>query len=302
MKKLVLLILMPFILGILNVSAQSELNDFEGETTAKIFNSQKMKSAVLTKNLVAKMIVKAVTKKYLDNNPALYNGAYTATTIIKGGKICVKSSNLNTVTITIPEGGKTKTICYFPYIKKGYYTYSSTDAKQAQQQLEQMRKGNVEKTGETMNIMGHKCTVYKVKYESSTDSAGMKVKTIINNEYAISNDPSLPEVNKEIIPGVHGAPLKFATNVVSQTNSDMINMDVRIAIASIVTSITPRTVADSEFEVPADIKLINIDGNEKEYFKLYSENTKYLKKNKLWVDPAINEDRIYDNLQEEWDY
>lgn len=90
--------------------------------------------------------------------------------------------------------------------------------------------------------------------------------------------------------------------MVSQTNSDMINMDVRIAIASIVTSITPRTVADSEFEVPADIKLINIDGNEKEYFKLYSENTKYLKKNKLWVDPAINEDRIYDNLQEEWDY
>lgn len=82
----------------------------------------------------------------------------------------------------------------------------------------------------------------------------------------------------------------------------MINMDIRIAIASIVTSITPRTVADSEFEVPADIKLINIDGNEKEYFKLYSENTKYLKKNKLWVDPAINEDRIYDNLQEEWDY
>lgn len=79
-------------------------------------------------------------------------------------------------------------------------------------------------------------------------------------------------------------------------------MDIRIAIASIVTSITPRTVADSEFEVPADIKLINIDGNEKEYFKLYSENTKYLKKNKLWVDPAINEDRIYDNLQEEWDY
>ena len=35
MKKLVLLILMPFILGILNVSAQSELNDFEGETKYK---------------------------------------------------------------------------------------------------------------------------------------------------------------------------------------------------------------------------------------------------------------------------
>lgn len=43
MKKLVLLILMPFILGILNVSAQSELNDFEGETT----ESQKTRAALL---------------------------------------------------------------------------------------------------------------------------------------------------------------------------------------------------------------------------------------------------------------
>ena len=43
MKKLVLLILMPFILGILNVSAQSELNDFEGETTG----SQKTRAALL---------------------------------------------------------------------------------------------------------------------------------------------------------------------------------------------------------------------------------------------------------------
>ena len=56
------------------------------------------------------------------------------------------------------------------------------------------------------------------------------------------------------------------------------------------------------YDLQKRLKLINIDGNEKEYFKLYSENTKYLKKNKLWVDPAINEDRIYDNLQEEWDY
>lgn len=37
------MILMPFILGILNVSAQSELNDFEGETTG----SQKTRAALL---------------------------------------------------------------------------------------------------------------------------------------------------------------------------------------------------------------------------------------------------------------
>lgn len=302
MKKILLLVLVSIVFGVSNVVAQSENGNFEGEATARIFTSQKMKSAVLTKNLLAKMIVKAVTKKYLDNNPALYNGAYTATTIVKGEKTCVKSSSINSVTISLPENGKVKTICYFPYIKKGYYTYSSPDVEQAKQQMEQMRKGKVEKTGETMTIMGHKCTVYKVKYEQTLDSAGTKSTTIIHNEYAICEDPSLPQGTEEVIPGVHGAPLKFATNIVSQMNSEMMNLDVRMAVSSITTSITPRAVEDSEFEVPSDVKLINVDGNQKEYFKLFAENTKYLKKAGLWVDPAKNEDTIYDNLSEDWDY
>lgn len=293
---------MSIILGVGNVLAQSEVVPFEGEATARVFSSQKMNSAVLTKNFITKIILKSITKKYLDNNPALYNGAYTSTTIIKGNKTCVKNSSINTVTITYPENGKVKTVCYFPYIKKGYYGYDDPAAEQNKQQAQFIQKGEVEKTGETMDIMGHKCDVYKVKYENVVDSAGTKMSNVMHNEYAICQDSSLSAYTGVVIPGLHGAPLKFTTNVVSQISNKMLNVDTRISLSSVITSITPRSVADSEFEVPADIKLVDISKKPKEYYKLYAENTNYLKKAGLWIDPAKNEDKIYDNLSEDWDY
>ena len=301
MKKTILLALVALFMGMVKVAAQTTV-DFEGESTSKMFSSQKMQTKVLTKNLLAKMICKSILKKYVDNNPSLYNGSYTAKTICKGNKTCVTQSKDNSVVLTIPVDGKYKIITYYPYIKKGYYTMSDVEDKQAQANLEQMRKGDVEKTGETMTILGRKCTVYKVKYESVTDSAGTKVITNIHNEFAICDDPSLPGADKEVVPGVKGFPLKFATNCVSQSNNEMVNVDVRIAISSVLTSLTPRKVDDSEFEVPSDIKLVDIDANPKQMFKIMVENTKYMKKNKLWVDPALNEDKIYDNLSEDWDF
>lgn len=301
MKKTILFAIVALFMGMVQVVAQTTI-DFEGESTCKMFSSQKMQTKVLTKNILAKMITKSILKKYVDNNPSLYNGSYTATTICKGNKTCMKLSKDNSVIITLPVDGKYKIITYYPYIKKGYYMMSDVEDRQAQANFEQMRKGDVEKTGETMTILGRKCSVYKVKYEEVKDSAGTKAITNLHNEFAISDDPSLPEADKEIVPGVKGVPLKFAMNLVSQTNNEMVNMDIRMAISSILTSITPRKVDDSEFEVPSDIKLVDIDAKPKEMFKIMSENTKYMKKNKLWVDPALNEDKIYDNLSEDWDF
>ena len=301
MKKMFLLILATMLLGIESLSAQSTVA-FEGETTSKIFSSQKMQTKVLTKNLLAKMITKAILKKYVDNNPALYNGAYTATTICKGNKTCVKYSKDNSVVLTLSEGDKYKVITYYPYIKKGYYTISKTNVNEAQQNLELMRKGEVEKTGETLTILGRKCTVYRVKYEEEKDSAGTKMITNFHNDFAICDDPTLPGADTELVPGLKGTPLKFAMNLVSQTNSEMVNMDIRMSISSVLTSMTPRTVDDSEFEVPQDIKLVDIDAKPKEFFKIVKENQKYMQKKKLWVDPALNEDKIYDNLSEDWDF
>lgn len=52
---------MPFILGILNVSAQSELNDLK-EKRQQNLQFPENEKCCFNKNLVAKMIVKAVTK------------------------------------------------------------------------------------------------------------------------------------------------------------------------------------------------------------------------------------------------
>lgn len=301
MKKNILLVFVALFMGMLQVEAQTGIG-FEGESTCKMFSSQKMQTKVLTKNLLAKMITKSILKKYVDNNPSLYNGPYTATTICKGDKTCMKVSKDNSVVITLPVNGKYKVITYYPYIKKGYYTMSDVSDSQAQANLKQMQKGNIEKTGETMIIFGRKCSVYKVKYEEVKDSAGTKMITNLHNEFAISDDPTLPGADKEVVPGVKGVPLKFAMNLVSQTNNEMVNMDVRMAISSILTSVTPRKVEDSEFEVPTDIKLVDIDANPKQMFKIMSENTKYMQKKKIWVDPAMNEDKIYDNLSEDWDF
>ncbi len=300
-KKLLLaFVSIVFGAGVAFAQAEDNVSSSEGELTSKVFQSQKMTTQVKTKNVLAKMILKKVLKKYTEDNPALYNGSYTGTTIFKGKKIKVNTSYNNSVTLTLPEGEKTKSITYYPYIKKGYYQMLDIDA--SKQQLEQLRKGEVEKTGETMEILGHKCTVYKVKYVLKQDTLGSVSTTNIHNDYAICEDTSLPMSDQEAIPDVKGVPLKFAMNTVSQSTNDMLNMDLRISISTIITDIKERAVDDSEFEVPADIKLIDGSKDPKKIMKIMTENYEYMKKKDMWQDPTLNEDKIYDNLDEDWDF
>ena len=297
MNKLMLFVLMSMVVGLGNAMAQTQ---FEGEVTSKCHSVQKAKSQVTTKNVLAKAIVKSVMKKNFDNNPGFYTGTYTTTVITKGDKIRTNTPYNNSVTITVKEGDMTRTTTYFPYIKKGYTQV--TNMTENQKQVEEMRKGQVEKTGETMTILGRKCDVYKVKYTMKTDSAGMVSTTNLNNEFAISTDSSLPGADLECIPGVKGVPLKFSNNTASQISSEMMNIDFLISLSTIVTSITPRTVDDSEFEIPSDIKLIDIAKEPKQYLKMMEDNKKFMIKKKLWVEEAPDEAKIYDNLNEDWDY
>lgn len=299
MKKMIALTLLSLVFGVGIVAAQTEENEavMEGEMTAKVFQSQKMTTQVKTKNIIAKMVLKKVLKKYTEDNPALYNGSYHATTIYKGKKIKVSATYNNSVTLTLPEGDKTKSITYFPYIKKGYYQL--LDVAASKQQLEEMRKGEVEKTGETMEILGRKCNVYKVKYVMKQDTLGTVSTTNIHNDYAICEECP---ADQEYVPDVKGAPLKFTMNTVSQSDSEMLNMDLRLSISTLATEIKERAVDDSEFEVPSDIKLIDGNKDPKKMLKIMTENYEYMKKKDMWADPKINEDKIYDNLSEDWDY
>ena len=262
---------MSMVVGLGNAMAQTQ---FEGEVTFKCHSVQKAKSQVTTKNVLAKAIVKSVMKKNFDNNPGFYTGTYTMTSITKGDKNRTNTPYNNSVTVQVKEGDKIRTTTYFPYIKKGYTQV--TNMTENQKQVEEMRKGQVEKTGETMTILGRKCDVYKVKYTMKTDSAGMVSTTNLHNEFAISTDSSLPGADLECIPGVKGVPLKFSNNTASQTSNEMMNIDFLMSLSTIVTSITPRTVDDSEFEIPSDIKLIDIAKEPKQYLKMMEDNKKFM--------------------------
>jgi len=294
MKRLALFIMVSMFFGYGTSFAQSDPN-WEGEITTNITSMQDMKTAVKTKNILAKMILKNVMKK-IENN-GYYTGTYTTTTIVKGkNKYKVFTPYNNSYMIVEKNGDMMKTTTYFPGIKKGYYTTTSLSANK--QQMEDLRKGKIEKTGETMTICGRKCEVYRVKYEVKVDSAGTKSTTTMNNDYAIFQDPT----EDEVLPGIKGSPLKYINNTVSQSTNDMLDMDYKMYLASETVSIKDRAVDESEVTVPGEIKLIDADKNQKGMLKIIEENMKYLKKNKMWNEKSADEIKIYDNLQEDWEY
>ncbi|MCR5361847.1 MAG: DUF4412 domain-containing protein [Bacteroidales bacterium] len=301
MKKIFMLAMMSAMFGIGSISAQSQ--EFEGEMTSHMYSMQKIDYKVKISSPVTKLIVKAILKKTLDKNLNFYNGTYNTTTWAKGDKTKTFYPYNNSYAIVEKlDGDKIKTTYYYPYINKGYYMVQ--DVKAAKESLEEMRKAQVEKTGETMTILGYKCDVYKVKYEMKSDSAGTVSETNLHNEFAICTDPSLPGANEECIPGVKGVPLKFTNNTVSQTTNEMLNFDFRLSIASKIESITPKSLDDSEFKVPAGINVIDGLADPKKMTKIINDNKNYMKKKGLWneKDTQTEEIKVYDNLSEDWDY
>jgi hypothetical protein len=82
----------------------------------------------------------------------------------------------------------------------------------------------------------------------------------------------------------------------------MLDMDYKMYLASEIVSIKDRAVDESEVTVPSEIKLIDADKNQKGMLKIIEENMKYLKKNNMWNEKSPDEIKIYDNLQEDWEY
>lgn len=286
----------------INAAVCQTIQNFEGESTANVFKNIKVKYNQTGGGLMMKMIMKPLMKRFIGNNPdANYNGSYTIRTVSKDGKTKVEASYNNSVTIDIPvEDGQIKEIVYYPYIKKGYYFFRDVTAVEDKQKLEDMRKGEIQNTGETMTILGYTCNVYKVKYHGTTDTLGTTTEMDLSNEYAICTDPSLPGVDEEVLPGVKGCPLKFTTNNTSMSTNEGagFNMDTRYSISQIMTSIKARKVDDSEFEVPADIKIYAAS----KIMKTVYENKEYMEKHGLWNELPPDSDKIYDNLADDWDF
>lgn len=280
---------------------------FEGEVVSRAWQSHKYKNASLTQNSSVDMLVDKILSHSDEKEDELlsYNGAYTSKTVYKGKKNRTEQSYDNSVLITVPEGDFIKFITYYPYIKKGYYTtINSSLIEHAQSKTE---SGKAEKTGETMEILGRKCDVYKVK-SSTNNNEGSTVTTMtINDEYAICSDSDMPEADKEYLPGVKGVPLKYTTNQIMQVavydgSKKSTESYSRQSFSCQILSITPRAVDDSEFEAPADIKLVNVMEHPGQMKKIVKENNNYIKKHCDVPPSSANEDIVYDDLSQEWDY
>lgn len=301
MKKTLFVFVLSLVLGIGNIAAQTaEPKPFEGEIVQKMNSYQKVKTKIMSKNLLVKMIAGSIVKKYVDNNPDYYNGICTSTFVVKGVKTREHHSGKNRVTITLPEDGRTKFMVYYPYIKKGYYYYIANESKK---ELEangvKINQSQIEKTGE-MTVDGHKCDVYKTKFDMESNEGGAHNVGNVHCEWAVCQGFVTGE--GYALPGVKGMVLKSTINVVSQATSKEMNMDLRFNFASTLEKMTERAVADSEFEVPAEIKMVDIEKKPKEMLKIIQENAKYLKKKGLWVEAPDEAPKIYDNLAEDWDY
>ena len=301
MKKTLFVFVLSLVLGIGNIAAQTaEPKPFEGEIVWKVNSYQKVKTKIMDKNILVKMIVSSIVKKHVDNNPDYYNGICTSTIVVKGVKTRVHHSGKNSVTITLPEDGRTKFMVYYPYIKKGYYFYEANDSiKDLEANDVKINQSQIEKTGE-MTVDGHKCDVYKTKFDMESNEGETHNVGNVHCEWAVCQGFMAGE--EYALPGVKGTVLKSTINVVTQSTSKTMNMDLRFNLASTLEKMTKRAVADSEFEVPAEIKMVDIEKKPKEMLKIVQENAKYLKKNGLWVEAPDEAPKIYDNLAEDWDY
>lgn len=320
MKKLFLAVLVLAAATVnLNAQTTNGQQQFEGEVVMKMNSYQKVKTVLKTNNLLVKMMIKPIMRKYVEENPDYFNGIYTQTTIVKGKKMRIDHSGKNSVTLILPQAdGANKYIVYYPYIKKGYWQTLKNNVNQADvSQFAQsvatpngqggtiqnggtaLNYSNTEKLGQ-INVDGHKCQVYRIKMDTNSDTLGTKTKMNIHNEWAVCNDYDMGNVQN--LPTGGGVALKSTSNMVSQTSSDMMDMEMVFRIAGTLQKLTQREVKDEEFEVPNNIKLVDINKKPKEFIKILQENVKYLKKNKLWHEAPDTEPKIYDNMEEDWDY
>ena len=281
---------------IASMATAQTMYTFEGESTAKVYKNCK------TKVTGSGPLMNMLFKRYVTNNPdANFVGTYTTRTVTKKGKTRVEASYNNSVTIEIEEeDGKIKQTVYYPYIKKGYTFYRDKYLDEQNDKMEEMRKGEIEHLSENLTILGYKCDVYKVKYVGQTDTLGTVTDLTTHNEYAISTDPSLPDTDKEVLPGIKGFPLKYCTSrdALGSNKQHKINIDTYYSISQETTSITPREVDDSEFEIPSDIKIVGALS----MMKTIYANKSYMEKKGLWKELPADEDKIYDNLEDDWDF
>ncbi len=231
-----------------------------------------------------------------------YNGARSVRVLIKGNKVHIIDESMHLSTLLLPDEGYV--IIYNDLLKQGlkcsYSNYTMTYMSQYSPKAYipgQMKDYEVKATDETTEIQGEPCKLYKGTITTTTNGASPTVTTV---EVWCSTKYKVDPVYQYYLYGVEipGVAMKWTTD--QHGKVPMIgSMDS--FVASEVKSITPRTVDDSEMQIPSEYELKLTDSAFK-MLGIYEDTKKYLKKNKMYPTDAENDTEVTYQIEEEWDF
>ena len=242
-----------------------------------------------------------------------YNGVRNNEIIIKGNNIHIQDMSMHLHTIVNLD--KDSVYFYSDVINRGirYEAQSyieelmmqySPDYKQvagymviatSEQSLEKVKVNDYQivKTDEQRDFMGMKNDVYRGPIICRTLTTDFEVWAAPDFEVT----PTL----KYFLNGIEykGLPTKYVWD--SKGRIPLVG-DLQSYSANELQSITPRPVADSEFLPPAGCEIIDGDNSGFKRLRITKDNTKYLKKNKMYPTDAEVESDVQYKIDDEWDF
>ncbi len=235
-----------------------------------------------------------------------FNGVHKIRMIVKGDKVHIMDET--TGCHTMADAGSNRFIHYCDHTSSGLdysadfesqlvllprdITYSNFTAK--------LKANTIALTGDTTEILGHKCAVYQGEMERDMSMIQKyEIKAHVATDIPISKGYSYGIQGLD----VPGMPLKW----IFKYDGGHVGMGVgelSYYIETDITEIIPRTVEDSEFEIPAEYKIQKYNGrNPMSLMKYYKGIKKVLVK--TGIKGGENQEKttgVHYKTNDEWDF
>lgn len=171
-----------------------------------------------------------------------------------------------------------------------YVTIATSD-----QQMEKVRVNDyrIVKADEQREFMGMQNDVYRGPIICRTITTDFEV-------WAVPDFEISPTI-KYFLNGIEfkGLPTKYVWD--SKGQVPLVG-NLSSYSANELKSITPRQVDDAEFLPPSDCEIIDKDDSGFKRIRLVKDNTKFLKKNKMYPTDAETESDVQYKIDDEWDF
>lgn len=235
-----------------------------------------------------------------------YNGARNTTFLIKGNKVlfrdeCTHMSTLfdpdNNVVILYSELiGKGVQFDYESYAASNMGSFSENGPMFQGQMVSKPSVYRIEATGKTTDFQGEVAKHYQCRIENVNGGTSIDLYQV--DSY---NIPTTMFAAQMYGLKMNGLITKFTWETMDKVGGFV--GDLKAYVFSELTNIDKRSVDDSEFDIPQNIKIDKSKSPLKMQFKLialYKANTKYLTEHNMYPTQTAN-DVIY-KIDEEWDF